>query len=294
MARIDNLDHFLTDVASSIKTKKEMEAGATITPANFDTLIESIDTLKGETKTITPTTSQQVITPSTGKNAITEVTVEAVTSAIDANIVQGNIKAGVTILGVTGNVEPDKPDQTKSCTPTTSQQVIEPDTGYELASVTVAGVTSAIDANITAGNIKSGTTILGVTGNYSGIDTSDANATASDILTGKSGYVNGVKINGDVTDLKGSSHSIPFKTIDGSSGTISYNSSTHSFNMAPGNTLSGNAMVNGNTNFIINVAETPVATAIGLTASEVAQGQTVLGVVGTYDGGVAAALAASY
>lgn len=230
MARIDNLDHFLTDVASSIKTKKEMEAGATITPADFDTLIGSIDTLKGETKTITPTTSQQVITPSTGKNAITEVTVEA--------------------------------------------------------------VTSAIDANITAGNIKSGTTILGVTGNYSGIDTSDANATASDILTGKSGYVNGVKINGNVADLKGSSHAVPFKKVDNSSGTISYSSNTIS--ITPSNTLSGNAMVNSDTNYIVDVADTTMATAVSLTASKIAQGQTVLGVTGNYDGGVAAALAASY
>ena len=61
--------------------------------------------LNGETRTITPTTFQQVITPSSGKNAITQATVEAVTSSIDNNIIAGNIKKNVTILGVTGTLE---------------------------------------------------------------------------------------------------------------------------------------------------------------------------------------------
>lgn len=59
--------------------------------------------------------------------------------------------------------------QSKTATPSTSQQVIQPDAGYDgLEKVTIAGVTAAIDSNIQAGNIKSGVSILGVTGNYSG------------------------------------------------------------------------------------------------------------------------------
>lgn len=79
-----------------------------------------------------------------------------------------NIRKNINIFGVEGNLEPDKPDQTKTATPTTSQQVIEPDTGYELASVTVNAVDSSIDANIVAGNIKKDVEILGVTGTYKG------------------------------------------------------------------------------------------------------------------------------
>ena len=37
-----------------------------------------------------------------------------------------------------------------------------------LGTVTVSAVTAAIDENIAAGNIKSGVTILGVAGTYSG------------------------------------------------------------------------------------------------------------------------------
>lgn len=68
--------------------------------------------------------------------------------------------------------------QSKTATPSTSQQVITADNGYYgLSQVTVSAVTSSIDANIVAGNIKSGTTILGVTGNYTGASATVATTT---------------------------------------------------------------------------------------------------------------------
>ena len=60
-----------------------------------------------------------------------------------------NIKSGVTMFGVEGTYAPVI--QSKTVDPTTSQQVISPDSGYDaLSSVTVNAVTSAIDQNITA------------------------------------------------------------------------------------------------------------------------------------------------
>ena len=119
--------------------------------------------LATQTKTVTPTTSEQVIVGDDGYN-LSSVTVEAVTKDIDTNIQPNNIKQGVTILGVEGNVAPDKPDQSKIVNPTTSQQLITADIGYELAQVTVNAVTSDIDDNIQSGNIKQGITILGIDG----------------------------------------------------------------------------------------------------------------------------------
>ena len=56
-----------------------------------------------EEKTATPAATAVVVTPGTGKVGLSKVTVSAVTAAIDSNIVAGNIKQGVTILGVTGS-----------------------------------------------------------------------------------------------------------------------------------------------------------------------------------------------
>lgn len=92
-----------------------------------------------ENVTVTPTTSEQTIKRSTGKY-INQVIVEGVTNTIDSNITPTNIRGGVTILGVEGNLMPDKPDQSKTIAPTTSEQVVTADTGFELASVTVEAV----------------------------------------------------------------------------------------------------------------------------------------------------------
>ena len=55
-----------------------------------------------------------------------------------------------------------------SVNPATTQVIETPEEGKAFSKVTVAAVTSAIDENIAAGNIKSGVTILGVEGTYTG------------------------------------------------------------------------------------------------------------------------------
>lgn len=81
-----------------------------------------------------------------------------------------NPDAIANIAAVAGNISPEPELQEKSVSPTTSQQTITPDNGKDgLSKVTVNAVTAAIDENIVAGNIKSGVTILGVTGTYDGI-----------------------------------------------------------------------------------------------------------------------------
>lgn len=59
---------------------------------------------------------------------------------------------------------------------------------------------ATIDADeagkITAGNIKAGVTIFGVSGASAVVDTSDATAAAGSIAAGKTAYVNGAKVTG--------------------------------------------------------------------------------------------------
>ena len=56
-------------------------------------------------KEATPTTSVQEITPDREYTGLSKVTINAVTSDIDSDIVAGNIKEGVEILGVVGTYE---------------------------------------------------------------------------------------------------------------------------------------------------------------------------------------------
>lgn len=131
-----------------------------------------------------------------------------------AKLVPTNIREGVTVLGVKGSMsgsEGMKP-QAKTVTPSESTQTVSPDSGYDgLSKVTVNAISSTYigsdvtkksaatyipkttdqsiasgqylsgtqtikgDANLVAGNIKSGVNIFGVTGTYAGGGSSGGN-----------------------------------------------------------------------------------------------------------------------
>ena len=92
-------------------------------------------------------------------------------SNITENTMTGTASEGIAVSGTgdvyIGNViEPTI--SSLSITPSTSAQTFNSSSVDGYKPVTVSAVTSAIDANITAGNIKNGVSILGVTGNYTG------------------------------------------------------------------------------------------------------------------------------
>lgn len=113
------------------------------------------------------------------------------------------------------NVSGGSQTQSKTATPTKSTQTITPDSGYLLSSVVVnpipneyiipnlqtrTGVTPTKSSQtITPSSGYDGLAsvqINAIPSNY--IDTTDATASASDIRTGKSAYVNGIKVNGSL------------------------------------------------------------------------------------------------
>ena len=100
---------------------------------------EAGGTIELQDKTVSPTTVSQEVEADVDYDGLGTVTVE-----------------GVEL-------------QDKTVTPTTTQQIIEANVDYDgLSKVTVNAVTSAIDENIKAENIKKDVSILGVTGTYEG------------------------------------------------------------------------------------------------------------------------------
>ena len=77
-----------------------------------------------------------------------------ISSADKAKLIPANIRQGITILGVDGSMSGSEGinAQAKSATPTFSQQVIAPDTGYtHLTQVTVAPITVTYADNSAGG-----------------------------------------------------------------------------------------------------------------------------------------------
>lgn len=112
---------------------------------------------------ITPTTSQQTITAPSGTDGYSPITVNAVTSNIDDNIVAGNIKKDVEILGVTGTYEGVVPSGILSISQNGTYDV----TNYATADVNVSSTAPAhyiektVDAN---GKLVNSTNIINFNG----------------------------------------------------------------------------------------------------------------------------------
>ena len=163
-----------------------------------------------QAKSVTPTTAKQTITPDSSYDGLSQVIVNAMPAAtlstptISVNSA-GKITATVNQASAgyvaSGSKSATKQLTTKGAatiTPGTSDQTIASGT-YLTGVQTIKG-----DANLVAGNIKSGVSIFGVAGSVeSGINTSDATATAEDIENGKTAYVKGKKVVGSMTSLAG-------------------------------------------------------------------------------------------
>ena len=125
-------------------------------------------------------------------------------------------------------------------------------------------------------NIKKDVQIFDIVGTYEGLDTSDATATADDIVVNKTAYVNGQKVIGNLPLFPNT------RTFTVDNAGVTNNADDNQLTFSTINTLKQTLDSNLNMNFSANY--TDIATAIGLTADKIKAGETILGIIGTYTG----------
>lgn len=210
---------------------------------------------------------------SDGKTEVaTAITAKGVTTATDAEFatMASNIESITTINDVTQKVA-------ATITPGTSNQTIAAGT-YLTGAQTILG-----DADLVSANIKSGANIFGVAGNSNVVDTSAGTATAAQILSGQTAYVDGAKITGTMTNrgavsqtlTANGTYTIPAGYHNGSGkvtqslttkAATTYTPTTSNQTIAAGTYCSGAQTIKGDANLV---------------ASNIKKGVTIFGVTGT-------------
>ena len=119
------------------KTVKSSTSRQTVTSSKDGLSSVIVEPYVLDNKTVDPSTNNITVTSS--KDGLSSVTVTPVTSSIDSNISAGNIKNGVTILGVQGTYSGTTiNNQNKTIDSSTSVQSVTYDSGYTgLGTVTV-------------------------------------------------------------------------------------------------------------------------------------------------------------
>ena len=234
-ANLDTLATAVDGIVNQGAVSAEVQEGDTYTiPKGYHNGSGTVSGVAGggnyklQSKSVTPTKQQQAITPDAGYYGLSDVTVGAIpaayqdvssTTAAAGDVLTGKVfvtSTGAVTTGTMANngavskvltaAEPSYKvpkgyhsgagtvsidPETKTVTPTTSQQTVSPASGKVLSSVTV----NAIPAQY--------------------VDTSDATATAAQILDGATAYVDGELVEGTMPD-----NGAVTKTLD--SATTSY------------------------------------------------------------------------
>jgi hypothetical protein len=113
---------------------------------------------------------------------------------------------------------------------------------------------NAVASDVVKGKTFTSTSGIKVEGTYEPLDTSDANATASDIVSDKTAYVNGVKITGNIAKKSAQT----------------YTPTTSDQTIASGQYLDGVQTIKGDANLV---------------SANIKKGATIFGVAGSFEGG---------
>ena len=255
-ANLDALATAIDGITNCGAVSAQVQEGATYTiPKGYHNGSGTVSGVAGggnynlQSKSITPTKSQQNVTPDSGYYGLSDVTVAAIPAAYQdvtsVTAVAGDVLANKIIVTAdgtvtTGTMPNNGAVSQKLDTATTSYAV---PAGYHNGSGTVSITTETKSATPskkqqtvtpTEGSVLSSVTVNAIPAEYT--DTSDATATAAQILTGQTAYVDGEKVTGTmpnnspaatVLDTETSSYTIPAGYHDGT-GSVSLTLETKS------------------------------------------------------------------
>lgn len=215
-AKLDALAAAIEDIANQGAVSVTVQEGSTYTiPKGYHNGSGTVSGVAGggnyalQSKTATPTKKQQNITPDNGYYGLSDVTVGAIPEAYqDVSSVTasaGDVLTGKVIVLADGTVTTgtmaNNGAVSKTLDATTITYTIP--NGYHsgtgtvkivLETKTVTPTKSAQEITPTTGKVLSKVTVDAIPDNY--VDTTDGDATAAELLDGKSAYVNGVKLEG--------------------------------------------------------------------------------------------------
>lgn len=254
-----NLDALATAIDSIVNqgaVSAQVQEGSTYTiPKGYHNGSGTVSGVAGggnynlQSKSVTPTKQQQSVTPDSGYYGLSDVTVAAIPQAYQdvssVTAVAGDVLANKIIVTSDGSVTtgtmPNNGAVSQKLDTTTTSYAIP--AGYHNGSGTVSIATETKSATPskeqqtvtpTEGSVLSSVTVNAIPAEYA--DTSDANATAAQILTGQTAYVDGEKVTGTmpnnspaatVLDTETASYTIPAGYHDGT-GSVSLSLETKS------------------------------------------------------------------
>lgn len=164
-----------------------------------------------QSKTVAPTKKQQSVTPDSGYYGLSDVTVSAIPDAYQdvtsVNATASDVLANKIIVTADGSVTPGTMTNNGAVSKTLDGAITTYTIpkGYHSGTGSVKIVTeekvvtptkSAQEITPTAGKVLTKVSVGKIPDEY--ITTTDADATAADILSGKSAYVNGLKVSGSM------------------------------------------------------------------------------------------------
>lgn len=164
----------IMDISDSTVTADKLAKGVTAYDKAGEKITGTMEASSApalQEKTVTPSTSAQSITADNGYDGLSKVTVNAMPTATQATpsiTISSDGKITASATQSAGYVAAGTKSATKQLT-TKAAETITPSTSNKtIASGTYLTGTQTIkgDANLVAGNIKSGTSIFGVTGSY--------------------------------------------------------------------------------------------------------------------------------